>query len=126
MCTFEFDRVLAASEDLAGENGRRCSAVAREDICGPCRPLQHLRTHFLFSLAEVERFEHGDTILGDLRVASLVLNRDVTAARAERLLTNLSQGLDTSDESFSSTVSVDHLDSLELGREPGQGCYVEG
>src|SRR4051812_29795133 len=85
----------ALADDRLGEHGRRGGAVAR-DVVGRRGDLAHeLGALVLEDVLDLDLTSDGHAVVGDGRSAELLVEHDVAAARAERDLDGVRDGVDT-------------------------------
>src|SRR5713101_5740487 len=102
---FNLHRVVAGGHELATlavdglreDGGSGCSIASDFGGLGGDL-LDHLCTHVLESILELDLLGYGDAILGDGRRAERLLEHDVAAFRPERDLDCVSKGVDTAKD----------------------------
>ena len=83
-------RLHTFAYDGLGENGCRRGPVAGFVTRAARDFAQHLRTHVLEFILELDLLGDGHAVLGDTRGAERLIEDDVTALRAERYLDGVS------------------------------------
>src|SRR6478735_1969626 len=117
----------ALADDRLGEHGRGRGAVAG-DIVGRRGDLaDQLRALVLEDVLDLDLPSDGHTVVGDRRLAPLLVEDDIAAARAERHLDRVGDRVDTEFERFARILGVleflvSHLSSdlLRSTDDPGE------